>query len=238
MTCRTMMFRVFPLILLAFMAFQPWIEAGEQIPGQKPMPFIEGAFQFTPGAWADYVMYDKTKQQGYRMRFATLTREYRQGRTHIWMEIGIEIPDQPRVATRILAEETTAGPGEIREVIVQMDGHKPFNVPKSFLKDSGKEVGRLQPFMREEKPERRTVTRNDRSFDVWHVQAVDAQGLRMTAEVSEFLPPLGIYRADTAEINMRLVDHGLGAKTAIQGEPMSLWLWIMDQVGSAFSTEK
>lgn len=238
MSCRNRIARIVPLMLLALMAFQPWIEAGEQIPGQKPMPMIEGAFQFSSGAWADYDMYDKAKQQGYRMKFVTLTREFRQGQPHIWMEIGIEMPDQPRVVTRILAEETTSGPGEVREVIVQMDGHKPFSIPKSFLKDDEKEVGQLQPFMSQEKLERRTVTHNGRTFEVWHVQAVDEQGLRMTAEVSESLPPLGIYQADTAEMNMRLVAHGLGAQTAIQGEPMDFWLWIMDQIGSALSGGK
>ena len=218
------------LVLLLGMA-----HATEQVPGQKPMLVIDDAFQFNPGAWADYQMYDKAKQESYRMKFATLTRESRQGRPHIWMEIDIAMPDQPRVVTRILAEETKAGPGDPQEVIVQMDGHKPFTVPQSFLKDDDQEVGQIQGYGNVKKLENRHLTVNGRSFSVWHIQAEADDGTEMTAEVSEELPPLGIFKAETPEMTMTLLDWGMGAQTAIQGTPMNFWMWIIDQIGSALS---
>lgn len=234
MFSRTALMVVSALVLILGMA-----HASDQVPGQKPMLVIEDTFQFYPGAWADYQMYDKAKQESYRMKFATLTRESRQGKSHIWMEIDIAMPDQPRVVTRILAEETTAGPGDAQEVIVQVDGHKPFTIPQSFFGDSKEsEVGQIQTFSNVERLESRTITHNGRSFTAWHVKSLDENGRRMTADVSEELPPLGIYAAETPDMTMNLQEWGIGATSGITGEPMNFWMWIIDQIGSAFSDGK
>ena len=49
------------------------------------------------------------------------------------MEVDIRMEGQPRVVTRFLAEETDSGPGELKKVIVYVEGHTPFNVPKKYF---------------------------------------------------------------------------------------------------------
>jgi len=52
----------------------------------------------------------------------------------------------------------------------------------------------------------------------------------VSATVSDELPPIGIYQADTASACLTLDDWGLGATTRIQGTAIPFWLWIREQV--------
>ncbi len=111
------------------------------VQGQKPVMFVGDTFQFVPGAWASYYIYDKTKNEHYVMQMATLERGKQDGKQCSWMEIEVLPESGPAVVTRMLTEETKQGPGALLDVIVQVKGYSPFTVPKKYYEGENKEVG-------------------------------------------------------------------------------------------------
>lgn len=67
----------------------------EDIPGQRAFPVLQDGFKFIPGTWTTYDVFDKTKNEAYRMKIAAL------------------------------AKETPNGPGRIEKAIVQVKGMSP-----------------------------------------------------------------------------------------------------------------
>jgi hypothetical protein len=115
-----------------------------EIEGQRPMMIVGDAFQFIPGAWSSYYVHDRAKKEYYRMYIATLERLTRDGKSCSWMEVGVTPEKDPAVVTRFLVEETRSGPGEILDVIVQVQGYSPFTVPESFYRGEEKDVGNFK----------------------------------------------------------------------------------------------
>ncbi len=99
-----------------------------------------------PRGMGRYFIHDREKKEYYRMYIATLERLNCDGRACSWMEVGMTPEKDPAVVTRFLVEETRNGPGELLDVIVQVQGYSPFTVPKSFYEGEAtdKEVGNFQ----------------------------------------------------------------------------------------------
>jgi hypothetical protein len=234
------MSRIAAWALLAGLAAGGMLLAEEKVPGQKPLVIIADTFQFVPGAWARYNVYDKEKKEAYDLYFAVLGREEKDGQACAWIEVDVRIKDQPRVVTRFLALETPQGPGDVKNVIVQVEGYSPFTVPKKFLKpDQGKgQVAQLKPARVVKKLERRAVGPVGRRVQAWVVEAVTDDGQEVKAVVSEELPPIALYEAESPALRMTAVDWGLGARTRITGEPVPFWLWLMEQVEKGMAGDK
>jgi hypothetical protein len=65
------------------------------------------------------------------------------------------------------------------------------------------------------------------------VEAVNDNKQPVEVWISEELPPMGIFKIDTPEIGMYLVDWGSDAKSRITGTPMNFYVWIASQIGEA-----
>ncbi|HOG08850.1 MAG TPA: hypothetical protein PK983_12210 [Syntrophales bacterium] len=223
------------LVVAAVVAMAASAACGAEVEGQRPMMIVGDAFQFTPGAWSDYLIHDRTKKEYYRMSIATLERLDRDGKPCSWMEIGITPEKDPPVVTRLLVEQTKTGPGEIYEVIVQVRGYAPFTVPESFFRGEDKDVGNVKSTAVAKRIERRVIPVAGRSVRAWDVEAVDAAGDVTAALVSEEVAPIGVILAESPQVDMVLSDWGTGAKSRIEGTPVNFYVWIMMQMGDALT---
>ena len=223
------------LAVAALVAVTAPAPCGAEVKGQRPMMIVEDVFQFTPGAWSDYLIHDRSKQEYYRMSIATLERLDRNGKPCSWMEIGVTPEKEPPVVTRLLVEQTKTGPGEIYEVIVQVRGYAPFTVPESFFRGEDKDVGNFKTTAVAKRVERRVVPVAGRSVGAWDVEAVDAAGDVTAALVSEEVAPIGVILAESPQVDMVLSDWGTGAKSKIEGTPVNFYVWLMMQMGDALT---
>ena len=223
----------------------------QKLMGQKPIVIIDDAFQFVPGAWANYQVHDKSRGEFYRMRIATLEKQPAGRQPASWMEIEVEAAGTPDVITRLHVLETPHGPGELLDVVVQMKGHQPFNVPKKFHstnahqndresaqendkandKDNDNGIGDFQIARALGRLAERNVRLGDRDILVTDVEARDPLGKPMLATVSEAVPPLGIVSVETESITMRLDSWGTRASSAISGKPINFYLWLLKLIG-------
>ncbi|HNU84522.1 MAG: hypothetical protein QM256_10635 [Pseudomonadota bacterium] len=223
------------LAVAALVAVTAPAPCGAEVKGQRPMMIVEDVFQFTPGAWSDYLIHDRSKQEYYRMSIATLERLDRNGKPCSWMEIGVTPEKEPPVVTRLLVEQTKTGPGEIYEVIVQVRGYAPFTVPESFFRGEDKDVGNVKSTAVAKRIERRVIPVAGRSVRAWDVEAVDAAGDVTAALVSEEVAPIGVILAESPQVDMVLSDWGTGAKSKIEGTPVNFYVWLMMQMGDALT---
>jgi len=214
--------------------FVPQGQAAE-VEGQRPMMIVGDAFQFTPGAWSSYYVHDRAKKEYYRMYIATLEKLTRDGKPCSWMEVGVTPEKDPAVVTRFLVEETRSGPGEILDVIVQVQGYSPFTVPESFYKGEKKDVGDFKGAAVARRIARQVIPIGGRNVNAWNVEAVDAGGGTMEALVSEEVAPIGVIMAESPQIGMYLSDWGGGAKSKIEGTPVNFYVWLMMQMGGALT---
>jgi hypothetical protein len=182
-------------------------------------------------------MHDRAKKEYYRLYIATLERLNRDGKPCSWMEVGVTPEKDPSVVTRFLVEETPKGPGELLDVIVQVQGYAPFTVPESFYKGEGedKDVGNFEGAAVARRINRRAIPLGGRTVQAWEVEAVDAKGEPMEALVSEEVAPVGVILAESATLGMYLSDSGSGAKSKIEGKPVNFYVWLMMQMGGALS---
>lgn len=219
-------------VLLAL--FAPPAPAAE-IEGQKPVMFIGEAFQFVPGAWSRYTVRDTAKGEQYRLWIATLAKGKTDEGPTSWMEIEVAMADTPTVVTRFLVRVTPQGPGELLDVIVQMQGYSPFVVPKKYYRGKDKAVGNFQASHVLRRVGERTLTVCGRDIPVVEVEAQDAAGKPVTATVSEAVLPIGVVAADANGMTMTLEDWGMGGKSKIDGSPMNFYLWLLMQVGQGLA---
>jgi hypothetical protein len=208
-----------------------------EIKGQRPMMIVGDTFQFTPGAWASYFIHDREKMEYYKMYIATLERLTCEDKSCSWMEVGVTPEKDAAVVTRFLVEETRSGPGEIFDVIVQVQGYSPFSVPKSFYKGEAadKDVGNFQGAAVAKRITQRIIAIGGRTVTAWDVEAVDARGGVMNALVSEEVAPIGVVLAESPLFGMYLSDWGGGAKSKIEGTPVNFYVWLMMQMGGALT---
>jgi len=188
-----------------------------EIEGQRPMMIVGDSFQFTPGAWSSYYVHDRAKKEYYRMYIATLERLTRDGKPCSWMEVGVTPEKDPSVVTRFLVEETRSGPGEILDVIVQVQGYSPFTVPESFYRGEEKDVGNFKGTAVAKRLARRVIPLGGRSVNAWDVEAVDDKGDILEALVSEEVSPIGVIMAESPLIGMYLSDWGGGPDRRSRG---------------------
>ncbi|OGD24634.1 MAG: hypothetical protein A2Y56_06855 [Candidatus Aminicenantes bacterium RBG_13_63_10] len=223
-----------------------WLAAGgsllaeQKVPGQRPLVLIDGVFQFVPGSWARYNILDKQKNETYVLIFSILDQEEKKGKPFSWVEIEVLMKDQPRVVTRVLAEQTDQGPGEIDRAVVQVQGFDPFTVPKKYLKPDKTDdnVAQFKPAKIVKKLERQTVGPPGKKVQAWVVEAVTEDGQNIKAVVSEEILPIAIFDVESDQLRMSAQDWGLGAKTKIEGTPVPFWLWLLDQISKGLSEEK
>jgi hypothetical protein len=202
-----------------------------EIEGQKPMMVIGEVFQFIPGSWATYSIHDRVKNERYRMYMSTLDKVKHGGKSCSWMEVEVTPESGASITSRFLVEETKDGPGELFEVIVQIDGVLPFVVPKKLYEGKGKEIGDFQTSYVAKKVGKRTVSLEGKTIPVWEVEATDKKARKIRALVSEQIPPMGIVKAETEKTDIHLEKWGTGAKTKIEGTPVNLYLWLIKQLG-------
>jgi hypothetical protein len=212
------------------------------IPGQRPLIVIGEAFRFVHGAWACYSVRDKAANQDYRLCLAVLEGENRKKRKKdkartpcCWMEVEVGSPDHPRVVTRFLAEQTSNGPGELLEAVVQVEGYSPFRVPKKYLKPDDPKVGETQVAHVVRRLEQKAIRHAGKDLWAWELEARDADGKEIRAVVNEELPPIGVYSAETDQIRMEIVDWGMDARSKITGTPTNFYVWILEQIAKEMS---
>lgn len=218
-----------PLVL--FVAPPLW---AQQIAGQKPVVMIGDTFQFTPGTWATYFMHDKTEDTYYTFTMSILESVRKNGKDSAWMEVEIET-DKELVVTRFLTEKTKNGPGDLFEVIVYVYGFAPFTIPQKWLKDDDRHVGEFKVGHVQKRVSQRTITFAGQRLEVIEMDAIDDNGTAIAATASLDVAPIGVLTVDTKDVGMYLETWGTGAKTRIVGRPQSFFVWMMGQIGSAFS---
>jgi len=210
--------------------------------GQPAMMMVGEVFQFIPGTWAEYELFDLGAEKTFTMRVSMLESEqvrrrlFSRRRTYHWMEIAITQPDEPRVTVKVLAQETPEGPGEQHEAVVQVEGFEnPIRLSRRRLAKSDDEILSTGLTWVQTQLGKEEMTHLGRTFTAWTLQAEDAEGRTMSAVVSEDLPPFGLYQVETPEMRMVLTDWGTGATSAIEGRPLGLCRWILKQIGTAMA---
>lgn len=224
---------LFPVVLFLL---SPLSVSAQEVKGQKPVMLIGDTFQFTPGSWATYTLYDKAEDAYYTMTMSILESVRKNGKDSAWMEIEIET-DKELVVTRILTEKTKAGPGEMFEVVVYIHGMTPFTIPEKWLKDEDKKVGDFKVSQVQSRVSQRTIRFGGYPLDVFDVDATDENGAPVAATVSLAVAPIGILMADTKEMAMYLEDWGTGAKTRVVGKPVGFIEWTIGLVGKGMAGE-
>ena len=200
--------------------------------GHQSLVVVDGYFQYQAGAWAKYQIHDLKKNERSTIVFSTLERTEKEGGPAIWMEIAVTPEQQDPVITRVLLEETPQGPGQPLEIIVQPHGMTPFIIPKSFLEKAQAEPQSaiaIKPHESTAKPI--TIKTSKRQLSAIQVEATDEQGGPVKAVLSNEVPPLGLVRAETSDLTMKLKSFGKNAQTKIEGEPINFYLWLTLQVG-------
>lgn len=203
-----------------------------------PTPIVVGEmFQFVEGAWAEYEVLDKTDNSTYILRISVLGREqvrrtmFSRRRPYRWLEFEITIPDEPKVIVKYLARETSDGPGDPHEMIVQIEEHEnPLRLGRRWLRGGDEEVVDSDYEWTRQQVDEEQITHGERTFSAWRVQTEEEDGSIVEAIVSEEIPPFGLYLAETSEQRMRLRDFGMNARSNITGEPLGLTRWIARQV--------
>lgn len=205
----------------------------QNIPGQKAFPLIQDTFKFVPGSWADYTLFDKAKNETFRMRIAALEKETVKGVPCSWLEIEVEMKDAPLVVTSFLAEETPNGPGRIEKAVVQVAGMSPFSVPKKYLDGPDAQVADFKPAKIVKKLEAKKVVLAGKTIEVLFVEAETEKNETVSAGISLRIPPIAVYQAETSEIKMTLNDWGGEARTRITGPAIPFFLWILEAGANA-----
>lgn len=224
-----------PVVILISL-FLPQPVCAQEVQGQKPVMLIGDTFQFTPGSWATYTLYDKAEDAYYTMTMSILESVRKNGKDAAWMEIEIET-DKELVVTRLLTEKTKAGPGEMYEVVVYIHGMAPFTIPEKWLKDEEKKVGDFKVSQVQSRVAQRSIRFGGYPLDVFDVDAVDEKGAPVAATVSLGVAPIGILMADTKEMAMYLEDWGTGARTRVVGTPVGFIEWTIGLVGKGMAGE-
>ena len=212
--------------------------SAQDIPAQKSMVIIADTFQFLPGTWADYTIIDKEKNETFRFYFAVLTKKMVKGKPYWWIEIEVETEDNPVVVTRILAEETTNGPGDLKKAIIQVAGYSSFSVPSSFLRGEDAEVGQVRQAHIVRRLEERSITHKGKTVNAFIVEAEDDEGRKMAATVSRELPPIALYSCEDETLRMTINDWGNGAKSKIEGTTIPFFLWVIEQIAAGVDDSK
>jgi hypothetical protein len=232
---RPMTHRTIWHIALLLMFLAACLPAGEVmgvgIEGQRPMMVIGDVFHFTPGSWAVYHIYDRVKNERYRMYISVLDKTTRSDRPCSWMEVEVTPEGGSPIASRFLVEETKEGPGELFDVVVQVKGYSPFTVPKQLYEGKEREIGQFQGSYVAKRVARKTVTLNNKTISVWEVEATDKKSRKIKALVSEETPPLGIVTAETEKTDIYLDSWGTDARSRISGTPINFYLWLVMQLG-------
>jgi len=217
------------ILMLMFLISYPLILSAEEIKGQKPMMLIGETFQFVQGSWSRYFIHDKVKNEYYQMSIAILEKERRDSKDCSWMEVEIISESNPPVVTKFLAEETKEGPGDLKEVIVQVKGYSPFTVPGSFYEGKDKEVGDFKTAHVVKRIEKNLINYKNKTLNVWKVEAQDPKGKTIDALISEEVPPIGVVMVESPESSMYLDDWGINAKSRIEGTPLNFYIWLIHQ---------
>jgi len=204
--------------------------------GQQAIPMMEDEFQFIPGTWALYKLIPKEGPES-QMRFSVLEEvKQRRGRA-FWIEIEIVSSTNPTVVTRVLLPETDNGPGDAQKAYVQIEGYRPFEVPRKYMKSNPKKkqqgVGEFTTFESIGEPEDDTIEWKGKTYSISVVSALDQNGNPVTVATSKDIPPLGILLVDSVDMKMELIDWGTDAETRIVGKPVGLWRWIFGLVVNA-----
>jgi hypothetical protein len=228
---------IFLILILVCFTFLN-LSAEDKIPGQRPVLMIKDTFKFVPGSWADYAIVDKIKKETYRMYIATLEREIVKNVPCSWLEIEMEMKDQPIVVTKILAEETKDGPGKIMKAIIQVQGYSPFSVPNKYMEGTDKQVAPFDAAQIVKRLEQKTIVHKGKTISAVVVEAEDSKGEKTAATVSLELLPIAVYDAETNDMKMSVNDWGGGAKSKIKGTPVSFTLWIIEQIANGLTEKK
>ena len=220
--------KIFALMLMVLISCSTMLSA-EEIKGQKPMMLIGETFQFVQGSWSRYFIHDKVKNEYYQMSIAILEKERRDWKDCSWMEVEIISENNPPVVTKFLAEETKEGPGDLKEVIVQVKGYSPFTVPGSFYEGKDKEVGDFKTAHVVKRIEKNLINYKNKTLNVWKVEAQDPKGKTIDALISEEVLPIGVVMIESPESGMYLDDWGMNAKSRIEGTPLNFYIWLIHQ---------
>ncbi len=202
------------------------------IEGQRPIPMVDGAYQLTPGTWAEYSVRNLPSNTTYRLYIAVLERGTRGKVPGIWLEIGMTSTNDPGVLTRVFAEEGTNGIGRVLQATVQVEDTDPFVVPRRYL-GKGDKRGKVGDF--------RSVTIVTNSVDelmnwkgrdvtVHKLETHDEEGRVTKIIATRDVPPLGIVLVRSLRLEMDLEDWGDGATTRLTGKPIGLYRWLWRQM--------
>jgi len=219
------------LIALLAIAGSVFAAAPEKDPmeGQQPIPMMGDSFQFQSNTWARY-QFQPADQPRSELVFSILDEVRKRRGNAWWMEIEIISKETEDVVTRVLLPETEDGPGDALKAIVQIEGYRPFEVPRKYLKPNPKketeQVGEFATFTPKGKPKAKQFTCNGRTINGTSVEALDAEGRTVKVDLSPEVPPLGIVGVYGEGITMELLDWGSDASTKIEGKPVGLWRWI------------
>ncbi len=219
-------------------------DSGAPMPNHPPPIIVGDMFQFVEGAWAEYEVLDKSDNSTFILRMSILGQEqarssmFSRRQTYRWLEIDVQLPDEPRVVINYLAEETPEGPGEPNEMILQIEGYRdPIRFGRMWLRGSGDPIVDAEyEWVRQDVGEE-VIRHGGRSFTAWRVQGEAEVGTTVEAVVSDALPPFGLFFVETNDQRMTLRDWGMGAQSSITGQPIGLTRWISRQVREGISEE-
>jgi len=195
----------------------PATTANSPAPKARPIPCVEGNFQFVPGTWAIYDIHQLAENKKSRMYFA-LDQRVKKGTTPaMWIEVEVTQSGEPAVVTRFLAEETADGVGKLLDAIVQVQGYEPFRVPRGYLNENKDESPKLQKIALPSgkasssttsavaAPPKKPLVVKGRTLHVYEVDGKDDQDRPLRAVVTEEVPPLALVSATTHDVKITVI---------------------------------
>lgn len=230
--------RYFVLLLGLALAVSAGAQSPPEMPQHSAPVIVPDMFRFIEGTWAEYEMLDKNQNQSFTLKISILEQEQvrrtvlSRRRNYRWMEFEVHQPNQPSVVIRYLAREQATGPGELREAIIQMENiRNPLRLGSVWLRENDKDFVNAAYRWADVEQSEEEVTLQGHTFNTWRVVSEAKDGTTTaTAVVSEAIPPLGLYFAETSEIRMQLKNWGTNAQSAIRGQPLGLTSWIYRQM--------
>lgn len=217
---------IMTLILLPLFAR---CEGEDELLGQRPLPYLAGAMQFTPGRWASYIIHEKTTDRYYCMKVAILEKITEEQITLVRLEYQITNADDVEVLVRILVEEGAASPGKQREIISQIKKNLPLITPMRFFKDNGGQAGDIRALKAGKRETAKSFELQGNKLTVIPAAGSDDNGKALRLLLCDAVPPLGLLAVQGDDIEMYLQAWGDGSESQITGKPREHTQWIIDQ---------
>lgn len=211
-------------------------EGEDEVLGQRPLPYLAGAMQFTPGRWASYIIHEKAADRYYCMKVSVLEEVTEEQIKLARLEYQIINADDVEVLVRILVEEGAASPGKQREIISQVKKNLTLITPVRFFKDNGGQAGDFRALKADKHETAKSYELQGSKLTVTPATGSDENGKPLRLLLCDAIAPLGLLAVQGDDFEIYLQAWGDGAESQITGKLREHTQWTIDQMLRLFTS--